>query len=45
MVNADFIFQPNTKTQFVTHEDGTVASDEFSDSESGATIDNGSLQS
>ena len=40
MVNADFIFQPNTKTQSFTHEDGTVASDEFSDSESGATINN-----
>ena len=44
VVNADFIFQPNTKTQSFTHEDGTVASDEFSDSESGATIDNESDQ-
>ena len=44
-VNTDFIFQPNTKIQFVSPEDSAVASDEFSDTESDATIYNESDQS
>ena len=44
MVNTAFTFQPNTKIQFVFPEDIAVASDEFSDIKSDATIDNGSDQ-
>ena len=42
MVNTAFTFQPNTKIQFVFPKDIAVASDEFSDIKSDATIDNGS---
>ena len=38
-VNTDFIFQPNTKVQSFSPEDSAVASDEFSNIESDATIE------
>ena len=43
-VNTDFTFQPNTKVQFVSPEDSAVVSDEYSDTESVATVDNESDQ-
>ena len=43
-VNTDFTFQPNTKVQFVSPKDSAVVSDEFSDTESDATVDNESDQ-
>ena len=44
MVNTDFSFQSNTKVQFVFPQDSAVASDEFSDTELDATVDNESDQ-
>ena len=44
VVNTDFTFQPNTKVQFVSPKDSAVVSDEFSDTESDATVDNESDQ-
>ena len=44
-VNTDFTFHPNTQIQFVSPEDSAIASDEFSDTESDATVDNESDQS
>ena len=44
-VNTDFTFQPNTKIQFVSPEDSAIASDEFSDTVSDATVNNQSDQS
>ena len=44
MVNTDFIFQPNIKVLFISPEDSAVASDEFSYTESDATVDNESGQ-
>ena len=44
-VNTDLTFHPNTKIQFVSPEDSAIASDEFSDTESDATVDNESDQS
>ena len=43
-VNTDFTFQSNAKVQFVSLENSAVASDEFSDTESDATVDNESDQ-
>ena len=43
-VNTDFIFQAKTKAQFVSPKDFAVVSDEFSDSELDATVDNESDQ-
>ena len=43
-VNTDFTFQPNTKVQFVSPKDSAVVSDEYSDTESDATVDNESDQ-
>ena len=40
VVNTDFIFQPNTKAQFVSPKDSAVVSDEVSDTEQDTTIDN-----
>ena len=42
--NTDFTFQPNTKVQFVSPKDSAVVSDEYSDTESDATVDNESDQ-
>ena len=44
MVNTDFTFQPNTKVRFVSFKASAVVSDKFSDTESGATVDNESDQ-
>ena len=44
VVNTDFTFQPNTKVQFVSFKASAVVSDKFSDTESGATVDNESDQ-
>ena len=43
-VNTDYTFQPITKVQFVSPKDSAVVSDEFSDTESDATVDNESDQ-
>ena len=43
-VNTDFTFQPKTKVQIVTPKESAVFSNEFSDTESDATIDNKSDQ-
>ena len=43
-LNIDFTFQPNRKTQFFSPEVAAVPSDEFSDTESDANIDNESEQ-
>ena len=43
-LNIDFTFQPNRKTQFFSPEVTAVPSDEFSDTESDANIDNESEQ-
>ena len=44
MVNTDLTFQPNTKAQLVFPKDPAFVSDEFSDTESDATINNESDQ-
>ena len=44
-VNTDLTFHPNAKVQFVSPEDSAIASDEFSNTESDATVDNESDQS
>ena len=44
VVNTDFTFQPYVKIQFVSPEDTAHASDECSDTESDATIDDKSDQ-
>ena len=43
-LNIDFTFQPNRKKQFFSPEVTAVPSDEFSDTESDANIDNESEQ-
>ena len=44
VVNTDLTFQPNTKAQFVFPKDSAFASDEYSDTESDAIINNESDQ-